>query len=390
MRERDGESGSGDLAALRPGARIALVAPASPPVAANVDAALAMLRSWGYEPVEMPHVRAVDPDLPYLAGTDAQRAADVMDALTDDRIDAVMCARGGYGSARILPLLDADAIRAARPKPFFGSSDITAMHDWLFECTGRRTWFSPMPATDAVLDDPAAAAMLRDAMAGRALPSIASREPQRLAFGGASVADAAAAVSGTTDAIGTTDAPGLDDATDADNAQSAPRETIRVRGRLRGGNLSLLAAGTSAGVRGPLASDDPRGPKFREPTILLIEDVHEKPYHIDEMLRQLVAAGWFRNVTGIMLGSWLGCDGTVASGSSSVASSTAGPTAAGQRPVTPPIIANIARDILGPLGIPVAAGFDFGHGPGAHTLPLGAVATLRIRRDGADASFDVG
>lgn len=313
------------LRALPAGARIALVAPASPPRPENIDAAVRLLRDWGYDPVEMPHLRSAHPRLPYLAGTDEERAADVMDSLCDERIDAVMCARGGYGSARILPLLGVAALRAAVPKPFFGSSDITALHDWLLEQLGWRTWFSPMPATNAVLRDATAASMLRRALVHGYPPTpVESGTPQPV---------------------------------------TAP---VRVHGRLRGGNLSLMAARTSMRT-------DARAAKFTEPTILLIEDVHEKPYHIDEMLRQLVAAGWCANVAGIALGSWLGC---------------AYPDDSDAQVATPRIIKRIAHDVFDPLAIPIAMRLPFGHGPAAHTLPLGVEATLGIGPDRASLSFD--
>lgn len=328
------------MRALPTKARIALVAPASPARPENIDAAINLLRNWGFDPVEMPHLRDIHPHLPYLAGTDMNRASDVMTAFTDASIDAVMCVRGGYGSARIFPFLDVNALLTAGPKPFYGSSDITALHDWLFEHTGRCSWFSPMPATTAVLEDSAAAAMLHDVMTGHMPSSIESCELQH------------------------------DD------------HSATVQGRLRGGNLSLMAADTSAIITSTQ-------PKFREPTILLIEDVHEKPYHIDEMLRQLVAANYFSNVAGIMLGSWLGCDDADVphkSGNRNLGSGLPNMT----HLPTPRIIRSIVDDVLGPLGIPIASGFDFGHGPAAHTIPIGSKVTLSIQPDGAQAHFTIG
>lgn len=328
------------MRALPAKARIALVAPASPARPENIDAAINLLRNWGFDPVEMPHLRDIHPHLPYLAGTDMNRASDVMTAFTDASIDAVMCVRGGYGSARILPFLDVNALLTAGPKPFYGSSDITALHDWLFEHTGRCSWFSPMPATTAVLEDSAAAAMLHDVMTGHMPSSIESCE---LLHDG---------------------------------------HSATVQGRLRGGNLSLMAADTSAIITSTQ-------PKFREPTILLIEDVHEKPYHIDEMLRQLVAANYFSNVAGIMLGSWLGCDDADVPHKSGNRNPGSGLPNMTHLP-TPRIIRSIVDDVLGPLGIPIASGFDFGHGPAAHTIPIGARATLSIQPDGAQAHFTIG
>lgn len=298
------------MAPLPHGSRIALVSPASPPPSESIDAAVLMLRQWGFDVVEGEHLRDVNRHLPYLAGEDDDRALDVQRALCDDGIDAVMCARGGYGSARILPFLDAQAIREARPKPFFGSSDITALHAWLFETCGRPGWFAPMPATTAVLDDAVARDGLRRAM-DRGLPPHGIR-------------------------LVSTDAQGSD------------HHAHGVRGVIRGGNLSLLAQGCAGQGR--------HG--FDEPTIALIEEVHEPAYHIDGLLQELLRGGWFRNVRAIALGSWLDCEDTET-------------------------IANIVEDNLHGLGIPIAYGFDFGHGPQASTVPLGVRGRLDIDDGGA-------
>ncbi len=299
-----------ELAAVPAGGRVALVAPASPPRPENVERAVALLRGWGYEPVLGRHLLERHPDLPYLAGTDAQRAEDFVQALTDTDVDAVMCVRGGYGSARMLALVDPAVVRGAPAKPFFGSSDITAIHTWFADCCGRASWFSPMPATDAVLDDAASREGLQRALQnGLAKAGVEDRSglPQRSASAG----------------------------------------TV-VTGRIRGGNLSLLAEGCLPGRR----------MGFDEPVIALLEDVDEPAYHIDYMCRRLVDFGWFRGVVGIALGSWLDC---------------------GRQPVVDAVVDDALRE----LDIPVASGFSFGHGPGAATLPLDVQGSLEICADGA-------
>ncbi|MEW2063868.1 LD-carboxypeptidase [Streptomyces sp. NPDC007002] len=82
-------------ARLRPGSRVAVVAPSGPVPADRLEHGLAVLRDWGLEPVVGPHVRSVHPDLDYLAGTDAGRAADLQAAWCDPSVAAVLCARGG-------------------------------------------------------------------------------------------------------------------------------------------------------------------------------------------------------------------------------------------------------------------------------------------------------
>jgi muramoyltetrapeptide carboxypeptidase len=82
--------------------------------------------------------------------------------------------------------------------------------------------------------------------------------------------------------------------------------------------------------------------------IVLLEDINEDAYRIDRMLTQLLRAGWFDEVAGVALGSWLGCPGAE----------------------------DVIAERLVPLGIPILAGLPFGHGARQRTIPLGAVAEL--------------
>ncbi|MEJ2852270.1 MULTISPECIES: S66 peptidase family protein [unclassified Saccharothrix] len=148
---------------LRAGDRVALVAPAGPVAPGMLRAGTAWLEAWGLEVVHGKHVTDTHPTLPHLAGTDADRAADLTDAWTDPSITAVFAARGGYGTQRILDLVDWDALAATGPKVFVGSSDTTTLHDRLNR-RGLRTWFGPMPATRAFVHDGPARDHLRKAL----------------------------------------------------------------------------------------------------------------------------------------------------------------------------------------------------------------------------------
>ncbi|HEU4885703.1 MAG TPA: LD-carboxypeptidase, partial [Longimicrobium sp.] len=110
--------------ALRPGTRVALVAAAGPLPDGGVDRAIERVASLGWEPVPGDNCRA---RRGYLAGTDAERAADLNRALRDPSIGAVWFLRGGYGTMRILDEIDWDAL-AAHPKALIGFSDNTAVH----------------------------------------------------------------------------------------------------------------------------------------------------------------------------------------------------------------------------------------------------------------------
>ncbi|MER1995155.1 MAG: LD-carboxypeptidase [Arthrobacter sp.] len=245
-----------ELGPLQPGARVGLVAPSGPPKPEQLEKAMDVLRGWDLEPVPGKHLLDRHPRAGYLAGTDADRAADLQDAWCDDSLDAVLCVRGGYGAVRVLDLLDVPGLAAARPKPLVGSSDITALHVFWAEELGLATWFTPMVATGAFLDDPAAAEGVRQALlapyTGRSFTS--------------SAAEALV--------------PGI------------------AQGVLTGGNLALLAMLNGARNRRPVDNTGRIG---------LLEDVTEEPYRIDGMLQTLLRAGWFDGLAGLALGSWSEC-----------------------------------------------------------------------------------
>ena len=111
---------------LRAGDQIRVVSPASPLKPEQTASGIALLESAGYRVTLGRHVYDRDG---YLAGRDADRAADLTDAFADPDVSAVFCSRGGYGCARLLPHLDLDTI-AASGKLFAGCSDVT-INSWL-------------------------------------------------------------------------------------------------------------------------------------------------------------------------------------------------------------------------------------------------------------------
>src|SRR4051794_26509448 len=129
---------------LRPGDRVALVAPAGPSAPERIVRGVELLRSWGL---------AVDPPEPgaaahgYLDGSDEQRLAQLNRALRDPEIRAVLCTRGGYGAQRIVDAVDVGAVRAD-PKLFVGFSDITALHLALWRGARLATVHGPGLAWD--------------------------------------------------------------------------------------------------------------------------------------------------------------------------------------------------------------------------------------------------
>jgi len=233
---------------------VAIVAPSGPVPEERLAAGLDILRGWDLDPVVAPHVFDRHPGFPYLAGQDADRAADFQAAWCDPDVSAVLCARGGYGAQRMVDLLDWDALRAAGPKVLVGFSDITALHEAFAARLGLVTLHGPMAAGVDFLKSTRAQEHLRT--------TLFTPESVR-----------------TITSSGTTLVPG------------------RARGVTLGGCVSLLASELGT----PHARPGARG------GLLLIEDVGEEPYRIDRILTQLLRSGWLDGVAGIALGSWEEC-----------------------------------------------------------------------------------
>ncbi|MFI5664307.1 LD-carboxypeptidase [Streptomyces sp. NPDC051684] len=246
---------------LAPGARVAVVAPSGPVPDEALQTGLDILRGWDLEPVVAPHVLDTHGEFDYLAGADADRAADLQRAWCDPDVDGVLCARGGYGAQRMVDLLDWDAMRAARPKVFVGYSDITALHEAFAVRLGVSTLHGPMLATADFLKNPRAQEHLRATLF----------EPETVR-----VISAVGGVGGGGGVL----VPGT------------------ARGVTLGGCLSLLAADAgTAGARGAALGG-----------LLCLEDVGEEAYRVDRYLTQLLRGGLLDGVAGILLGSWSDCD----------------------------------------------------------------------------------
>lgn len=238
---------------LFPGARVALLAPASAVPEEKLQPALDYVRALGMEPVVYPSCYFANRD-GYLSATDTQRAKDLNDAFADPTIDGIWCIRGGYGGHRILPLLDTQMIRK-NPKWFGGYSDVTALHTCFNQTCGFETYHCTMPSTEPNPDD-FTLEWLKKALFGGLTGKLAYPEGQ----------------------LPKTLVPG------------------RAEGILCGGNLSLLAA--SLGTPWEI---DTKG------KILFLEDIGERTYRVDSMLTQLRNAGKFEDCAGIILGAWTDC-----------------------------------------------------------------------------------
>lgn len=239
--------------ALRPGDRIALVAPASPFSREAFDAGVAELRRLGYEAV---YRESVFERRRYTAGEPSVRAAAFRDAWSDPAIAALIAVRGGYGSVQILPLLDEDDIRRT-PKPFIGYSDTTSLLTWLTGRCGIVSFHGPM-------------------IDGRFEKGPSAYDPDTFARVLTRVEPAGAITHPQVVALHDGDAAGV----------------------LLGGTLTQLVASLAT----PYAFDPPRG------HVLFIEEVAERPYRIDRMMTQLALAGVLSRASAIVFGEMPRCD----------------------------------------------------------------------------------
>jgi muramoyltetrapeptide carboxypeptidase len=284
---------------LEPGARVAVVAPASPVPRADFAAGAAILGAR-YRLVHDERIFTRDG---FLAGSDEERTAELQRALDDPAIAAIFCARGGYGLTRILDRLDGRSFAAA-PKPIVGFSDVTALHAW----AGRADVMSvhgPVVTQLAKIPEADVTALwqLLESPAPPPFP-----------------APLTAVVSG------------------------------RAEARLAGGNLEVLSRllGT------PHAAD-------LHDTILVLEEIGERPYRMDRALTQLIKSGALATVRGVIVGDLVDCG----------------------KPDDMPTALGVVIERLTTLGVPVATGAPIGHGGSNCPLPIGARARLDVQADGA-------
>lgn len=231
--------------ALRPGATIGVIAPAGPVDEDALRRGAAWLEAAGHR---VKIGAAVLRRRAYLAGGDDERAADFEAMIADPEVDAIFCARGGYGSGRLLPRLDAALLRR-HPKAFVGHSDITFLLNDVVQRAGVVSFHGPMLSWFAE----------RPEGSGALLSLLAGEEPPRL---------------------------------DADEVWIDGE----AEGRIAGGCLSLVAA-----MVGTPYAIETRG------RVLFLEDVNEKPYRVDRMLTQLRQAGALDGVAALVFGEMFNC-----------------------------------------------------------------------------------
>jgi muramoyltetrapeptide carboxypeptidase len=295
---------------LNCGDTVGIIAPASaPPDPKNIDCSVAALEQLGFKPKLAPQVRR---RWGFLAGSDRDRAADLMKMFCDRKVKAIICVRGGYGSARLLPRLDYQAIRA-NPKIFVGYSDITSLHCAFLAKSNLVSFHGPMLNSDFIKKD----------MPDFALQSFLKTLMQPTPPG--SIRD------------------------------GYRKKTVTIlrrgiaSGPLVGGNITLLCAALAT----------PYLPAWKN-RILFFEDLDEVPYRFDRMLTQLLNAGLLQQVAGIAIGINAGCSDPKAKRAKEYRQT----------------LEDVFRERLLPLKVPIVAGLPFGHIPLNATLPVGVQTTL--------------
>jgi muramoyltetrapeptide carboxypeptidase len=296
------------------GDTIGIIAPASaPPDHKAVDRAAEALERFGFKPKLAKNIRA---RLGFLAGTDRERATDLMAMFTNKNVKAIICLRGGYGAARILDRLDYDVIRR-HPKILSGYSDITSLHCALARKVNLISIHAPM---------------LNGALADPKVPEFTKQSFLRTVMEAKPAGSICEGYDGKTVSI--------------------LRGGV-AEGRLIGGNLSVLCA--SLGT--------PFAPSFKG-KILFFEDINEKPYKLDRMLTQLLNAGIFSQIAGVAVGVNADCNDPDAKPGGEYRQSHA----------------DVVKERLASLRVPVVTGLPFGHVALNATIPVGASARLDAER----------
>ena len=237
--------------ALRPGDRVRVVAPGSTPDPVKMARGTEILQSWGLVVEIAPHVYDRNG---YLAGSDADRLADLNAAFADPGVAAVFAARGGYGTQRIIDGLDTRPVRS-RPRVVVGFSDITSLQGKLWRDAGLVSFYGPMVNWTDSRTGPASIEALRRAVMTTD-PVVITRDPAE--------STAPVVVPGT------------------------------ATGVLLGGNLTMLDTSIGAGDFPSL-----------DGAILFFEEVDEAPYRIDRMLTHLRRVGALKKIVGVAVGQIL-------------------------------------------------------------------------------------
>ena len=294
---------------LKPGDTLGLIAPGSYISEDELKDSKENLEKLGYKVFYNDRILS---KTGYLAGTDESRAEEVNSMFADKKVNGIICARGGYGCSRILPLLDYELIKN-NPKIIIGYSDITALLNAIYSETGLVTFHGPVGISS---------------------------------FNEFSVTYFNEVLVHPEKDLVLISAKGEDE---KDNNGIKTIVSGKAVGELVGGNLSVLNSliGTKYDFNG-------------EGKIIFLEEIGEEPYRIDRMLTQLIQSGKFDKAAGIAMGVFKDCEPKEKDPSFSTSFS----------------LMEVLFDRLSNLKIPVIYGMSFGHIKNKFTLPVGIKAEL--------------
>jgi muramoyltetrapeptide carboxypeptidase len=294
---------------LKPGDTLGLIAPGSYISEDELKDSIENLEKLGYK---VAYSERILSKTGYLAGDDKSRADELNSMFADKKVKGIICARGGYGCSRILPLLDFELIKN-NPKIIIGYSDITALLNSIYSKTGLVTFHGPVGIStfnefsvtyfNEVLVNPEKDLVLISAKG--------------------------------------------DDQKDTNGLTTII--SGKAVGELVGGNLSVL--NSLIGTKYDFNSED---------KIIFLEEIGEEPYRIDRMLTQLIQSGKFDKAAGIAMGVFHNCEPKEKDPSFSTSFS----------------LMEVLFDRLSNLNIPVIYGLSFGHIKNKFTLPVGINAEL--------------
>ncbi|RJE74463.1 LD-carboxypeptidase [Reichenbachiella sp. MSK19-1] len=315
----EARSQQGELPIIKPkalavGDTVGLVTPGSALVGDAEAKAEANMKALGFKVVKSKNYNV---RTGFVAGTDQQRVDDLHEMFSNPDVDGIVCARGGYGTGRLLQMLDYDLIKR-NPKVLLGFSDITALHYAIYQQTGLVCFHGPVASSEFSIHT--------------------TTDAQRVLMAG----DRAVIKR-----------PLTWEEKSAESYQYMRLVDGVAKGQLIGGNLSIVCSMLGT----PYDVDYTN-------KIVFLEEVGESLYRVDRMLTQLLNSGKLDACAGVVLGVFASC--RAKSGGVD-----------DDHYVT---LTKVLKDRLGELNVPVIYGLPIGHIDDNSTLPIGIEAKMDSKK----------
>lgn len=292
---------------LKPNNQIRIVSPSGSIESKYIVGAKKTLNSWGLNVTEGKFART---KYGRFGGTEAQRIADLQEALDDPSVNAILCSRGGYGVAQIIDKLDFSTF-VKSPKWLIGFSDITILHNAISNLGVASVHGIMAKHLTQFSADSIHVQKCREILFGQ-MPTYTTKKHVLNRVG-------------------------------------------KVQGKLIGGNLSVLI-----GLRGSQFDLDYKN------NILFIEDIAERPYHIDRMLQNLRFSGALAQLSGLVVGQFSDCE---------------------EDPLMKKSVAQIIASAVSEYNYPVCFNFPAGHVDDNFPLILGESVHFEVTKKGGKLTF---